>query len=367
MKEQTLPIIDADVHHAPDPAGIKKHMPRALAERGLIVPGAQGYRNPHGVDRRDAVPPGGGKPCSDPAYALEHHFEPNNIKYGILHPGGTLGVGVGADYRLSAAICSGYNDYMLESWLSFDERFVGALLVAPNWPEAAAKEIRRVGHRPEFREIIMTSASESPFGNVRYWPIYEAASEVGLPVAFHPGAESNGIGNRSYAGTPSSYFEWHTSLSQNYMGQIASLVIEGVFNEFPSLNFIAVEGGFAWLPHLMWRLDKNWKALRETTPWLTEPPSEMIMRHVKMTTQPIEEPTKAEHLLQIFDMIDAPNTLMFSSDYPHWDGDDPRFVIPRKLGEEVRRKIFYDNAAEMYGLPKIEAQESAEVATGEGN
>jgi predicted TIM-barrel fold metal-dependent hydrolase len=174
---------------------------------------------------------------------------------------------------------------------------------------------------------------------------------MGLPVAVHPGAEGNGISHRPYAGIPSSYFEWHTSLSQNYMGQIGSLVIEGVFNEFPSLRFVAIEGGVAWLPHLMWRLDKNWKALRELTPWLTEPPSALIRRHVKLTTQPIEEPEKPEHLKQIFEMIDAAETLMFSSDYPHWDGDDPRFVLPRSLDEATRQRIFYDNAAELYGLP----------------
>ncbi|MBC2603939.1 amidohydrolase family protein [Puniceicoccus vermicola] len=362
MKEQTLPIIDTDVHHSPDKKEVLAHMPKALAARGLALPGGNGFGNPHGVNRRDATPPGGGEACSDPAYTLEHHFVPNQIRYGILHPAGLLAAGVSADYRYAAALCSAYNDYMLESWLSFDPRYVGAILVAPNWPEAAAREIRRLGGRPEFREIIMTSASESPLGREQYWPIYEAACEMGLPVAVHPGAEGNGISNRPYAGMPSSYFEWHTSLSQNYMGQIASLAIEGVFNQFPELKFVAIEGGIAWLPHLLWRLDKNWKALRELTPWLTEPPSELIRRHVRLTTQPIEEPEKPEHLLQIFDMIHAEETLMFSSDYPHWDGDDPRFVLPRKLDEAARKRIFYDNAAELYGLPPQESTVSEEAA-----
>jgi len=355
------PIIDTDVHHTTDSRQILARMPKALAARGLMTPGRQGYGNPHGVNRRDAQTPDGGPACSDPDYTIEHHFLPNNIRYGLLHPAGLVSMGVSADYRHAAAVCSAYNDYMLETWLAHSDYYVGAVLVSSSWPEQAAKEIRRVGGDPRFREVIMCSASAAPLGQVQYWPIYEAACEMGLPVAVHPGAEGIGISNPSYSGRVSSYFEWHTSLSQNYMGQLASLVIEGVFNEFPDMKFVAIEGGFGWLPHLLWRLDKNWKALRETTPWLTEPPSTILKRHVRITTQPIEEPEKPEHLLQIFDMIDAPELLMFSSDYPHWDGDDPRFVVPRQLDVTTRRRIFWDNAAQLYQLPSLEEVEAASM------
>lgn len=351
----TLTLIDADVHHAPDHREVVRRMPAALSKRGWLTPGRAGFTNPHSVNRVDARPPGGGGAGSDPDYMLEHHFEPLGIDYGILHPGGTLGLGTSADYRYAAAACTAYNDYMLETWLAHDRRFLGALLVAPQWPEAAAAEIRRVGGEAKFVEVIMCSATRIPFGQVHYWPIFEAAEEMGLPVAVHPGTEGTGISNPpTAAGWPSSYFEWHTLLTTNYMAQITSLVLEGVFQQFPKMMFVAVEGGIGWLPHLMWRLDKNWKALRETTPWLVDPPSKTILEHVRLTSQPIEEPDNPQHLLQMFDMIDARRTLMFSSDYPHWDGDDPRHAFPRKLDDELKARIFWKNAAELYGLGENE-------------
>lgn len=344
-------LVDADVHHAPDQEQILKRMPAALRKRGWQAAGMPGFGNPHGVLRVDANPPKGGKPGSDPDFMLEHHFDAFGVDYGLMHPGETLAIGVGADYRYAAAAATAYNDYMLDTWLAHSERFVGAVLVAPQWPEAAAAEIRRAGRSDRFRGIIMTPATQMPLGQVHYWPIYEAAEEMGLPVAVHPGNEGRGISNPpTSAGWPSSYFEWHSSLSQTYMAQITSLVLEGVFQKFPKLTFVGCEGGVAWLPHLMWRLDKNWKALRETTPWLTEPPSAVIRRHVKLTTQPIEEPEKDEHLRQIFEMIHADEVLMFSSDYPHWDGDSPAHSFP-KLDEHTHRRIFCENARELYRLP----------------
>ena len=114
------------------------------------------------------------------------------------------------------------------------------------------------------------------------------------------------------------------------------MVVEGVFQKFPALKFVFVEGGVAWLPAMMWRLDKNWKALRSTTPWLTRLPSEIIQEHIFLTTQPIEEPDDINHFRQMLNMFDAEKMLMFSSDYPHWDGDMPDIAM-RQLGPGAAR------------------------------
>ena len=43
--------------------------------------------------------------------------------------------------------------------------------------------------------------------------------------------------------------------------------------------------------------------------------------------------------------------LVFASDYAHWDWDSPDTALPAWLPEDMKRKIFYDNAAELYRLP----------------
>ena len=128
------------------------------------------------------------------------------------------------------------------------------------------------------------------------------------------------------------------------------LVCEGVFEKFPGLKFVAIEGGIAWAPHLMWRMDKNYKGLRDLVPWLKRLPSEYIKEHICFTTQPIEEPDKPEHLNQILDMVDAEHEpSMFSSDYPHWDFDNPKMAL-EPIRKDLRQSILVDNAMELYGL-----------------
>jgi predicted TIM-barrel fold metal-dependent hydrolase len=151
-------------------------------------------------------------------------------------------------------------------------------------------------------------------------------------------------------GYPSSYFEWHTNLVSSYIAHTVSMVTEGVFTKYPSLKFVLLEGGVSWIPPILWRFDKNWKALRMTTPWVDRLPSEIVQEHIRLSTQPLEEPENIKEFHAILGMFDAANMLMFSTDFPHWDGDTPDFAM-RNLPQEIRERVMGLNAAELYGLP----------------
>jgi predicted TIM-barrel fold metal-dependent hydrolase len=348
--DASVSLIDTDVHHVV--GNLTEFMPRVWHEklrRGGLGGGACHDGNPRGVPRRDATPPGGGAPASDPEFLASDHLDRYDIDYAILTGSAGLALGPDPDYRNAIAAAS--NDCTIERWLPVTARFKGSIVINSDDPPAAAAEIRRVGVHPDMVQVVMASASRAPYGQRQYHPIYEAAEELGLPVAIHPGAEGAGHAwPPTPVGYPNRYMEWHNILPLTFMAQINSLVCEGVFERFPSLMFVGLEGGMGWLPHLMWRMDKNFKALRDTTPWLRRLPSEYILDHVRLSTQPIEEPADHRHLEQILEMIDAKRTVMFSSDYPHWDNDNAALVL-RRLDPHLRQRIFSGTAAELYGLP----------------
>lgn len=340
--------IDADVHNGlPD---IGNYLPQVWRERWQDTNMGSGgnYHNPRGVPRRDVTPPNGGAPASDPLFLISDHMDVYDIDYSILTGPGLIPLATDPDYM--NAIATAYNDATIDVWLPVSDRFRASILVNGDDPEGAVREIHRLAPDRRFVQVLLAASTRRPLGQRDFHKMFEAACEHSLPVAVHPGTEGAGTAwPPTPVGWPSRYMEWHNILPISYMAQINSLVTEGVFEKFPDLKFIAIEGGVAWLPHLMWRMDKNYKALRDTAPWMKRLPSEYILEHVLLTTQPIEEPQKPEHLLQIFEMIHAERTLMFSSDYPHWDFDNPD-VILQGVAPDVRARIMGDTAAEIYGL-----------------
>ncbi|CAM3729115.1 amidohydrolase family protein [Occultella aeris] len=349
-------VIDCDVHN--DMVGLSTYIPLVWREawRNQRLPGGN-YTNPRGgVARHDVTPPDGGRPASDPYFLISDHLDRYRIDYAILTGPHLLAMGTDPDYMTMAA--TAYNACTVDEWLDVSDRFRGSILVYADEPVAAAAEIRRWAGDPRFVQVIAAATTRRPLGQRYHWPIFEAAAEAGLPFAVHPGTEGAGTSlPPTPVGWPSRYMEWHNILPIGYMAQINSMVTEGVFEQFPSLQFVAIEGGMAWLPHLMWRMDKNYKALRDTAPWLKRLPSEYILDHVKLTTQPIEEPRRPHELREILAMIDAERTLMFSSDYPHWDFDN-RDLILSSVEATTRDRIMGGTAAELYGLHRAPAVET---------
>jgi predicted TIM-barrel fold metal-dependent hydrolase len=356
-------LIDTDIHNAIDRARIVEFLPEPWKTRyrsGNTGPGGLGYWNPNGVMRRDAVTDDGRRIESDPRLLARHFLDVHGIEYGILNPSGSLQQGLSPEPDFAAAVVSAINDVQITDWLPVDPRLRASIVVSAADPLQAAKEVRRIGDHPGIAQVIMGSGARFPYGQRYYDPIYEAACEFGLPVAIHPGAEGVGVsGAPTPVGYPTSYLEWHTNLAGSYMSHLISLVTEGTFQKFPTLRFVMLEGGVAWIPPILWRLDKNWFALRQTVPWVDRLPSEIVYDHVRVSTQPLEEPRDPVHFHQILGMFPAERMLMFSSDFPHWDGDTPDFAA-RAFPATMRERVMHQNARDLYNLPSMTSEAAAD-------
>jgi predicted TIM-barrel fold metal-dependent hydrolase len=343
------PIIDVDIHPGESKlTPLEPHIPRYALEAVKTGMGAQpsnGYVNPFGVTRRDAR-------CSLPDQTAADHLDKHNIAYAVIQPPG-MTVSITNQIDVGSALAIAWNDWQIENWLKADERYLGSVCVNMRDPEAAIAEIRRCGPHKQMVQLCIIGESDDLYGHRRYHPIYEAAVEQGLAITIHPGREGC-LNSATPVGRVSNYFQWHTLIPLTYQAHLVSLVTEGVFEKFPSLKFILCEGGVAWLAHTMWRMEKNFKSLRASVPWLKRMPSEYIFDNIRLTSQPLEEPFDSDHLPQLFDMINAKRTLCFATDFPHWDFDDPNRAIPKSIDPALRRRIMYDNAAETFGLPTLE-------------
>lgn len=343
-------IVDVDVHPGPaSPDEIREHMSMPWRDR-YKGDRRSFYRHPVHGSRLDSITAGVGPECSDPELLRKQLFDEHGVAYAILIMRTFCNIHPDPDY--AAAIASAFNAWLVETWLgeyNRDGAFKGSITIAQQDPQRAAEEIERWAGHPHIVQVTMDSGARAPFGQRQYHPIYEACERHGLPLAIHPGTEGMGINHQPTPGYPTRYIEWHCGMSLSFQAHLISLLTEGVFERFPTLRIVLVEGGVAWLAPLMWRLDGYWKALRAEVPWVRKPPSQYLHEHVRLGTQPLESPEEARHLLQMFEMIDAEHLLMFSSDYPHWDFDSPSRAFPR-LPDHVREAIFSTNARSLYRL-----------------
>jgi hypothetical protein len=113
---------------------------------------------------------------------------------------------------------------------------------------------------------------------------------------------------------------------------------------------IWIEGGLAWVPFLMQRLDHEFLLRASEFPLLKKKPSD-YMRDMYYASQPMERVDMLA-LECTFRMINAETQLMYASDYPHWDFDLPSTVwdLPF-LSEKAKHNILGGTAARLFKLP----------------
>lgn len=290
--------------------------------------------------------PADGPPGSDLDLLRTQLLDPWRIRIAVTHC--IYGIDGIHNPDWAVAMARAVNDWQRAEWLAVEPRLRGSIVVAGQDPARAAAEIDRIGGLPEFVQVLMPVRTRAPLGARTFWPIYEAAQRHGLALAVYAG----GCGGNPITpvGSPSYYLEEYVGLAQAFQAQVISLVCEGVTVRFPGLAIVLVESGFSWLPPLMWRLDKNWKGLRREVPWVDRLPSQMIRESVRLTAQPLDGPDDPARLLEVLDRIGSDRMLMFSTDYPHHQFDDPAHSAPAGLSGAAMARFLGGNAVDTYRI-----------------
>jgi predicted TIM-barrel fold metal-dependent hydrolase len=309
-----------------------------------------GYTNMPGKGARHdlwAAAKGDANPSTSKEMAIEQHLDRYKIDVAVL-TGGPYAAAVHPNPDYAAAYCRAFNDWTAATWLAADDRFRGSIHIAPTDPQLAVQEIDRLAADRRFVQVMMPGGARMPFGNRNYHPIYEACARHGLPVSCHFGGEGMGVaGPPTAAGYPTYYLEMRMARPQTAMAHLVSLICEGVFEKFPDFRFLFIEQDIFWVPGLLWHLDADWKALRDYTPWVKRLPSDYVRTSVRFGTQPMPQPPTREDLETFLRWIRADEVLVFASDYPHWDWDEPDGLL-KGFDQNLRSRIFAATARDLY-------------------
>lgn len=257
------------------------------------------------------------------------------------------------DGGMAAALCRALNDWIAREWLDKDDRLRASIIIPTEHPRFAAQEIERCAADKRFVQVLILAMNEAPIGREQYWPILEAAEAAGLPLGIHAGTSYRHA--PTSIGWPSHHLEDFAAQSGAFQTQVASLLYENAFGRFPNLKTVLYESGVAWLSPFLWRQDKTWRGMRMEIPWIKEPPSDILKRHVRMTVTPFYGPKLEADVVDLLQQIDGDHMLLFASDFPRWhfEGNDP---YPANLPASLRQKIMVDNPLETFSRLEVRAQ-----------
>ena len=352
-RESVTPaVIDCDIHNElPTLETLFSYLPDHwcdyISESAFVGPDANDY--PKGAPtsaRPDSVPPTGGPPGSDLGLVQRDVLDRWHTEYGILNCAYRVQSVHNED--LATSLAEALNQWQIDFWLNLEPRLRASVVAPSQSPELAARVIDEFGAHAGFVQVVLPVRSLIPYGNRHYDPLFAAAVRNNLVVGIHFGGVPGHPPTPS--GWPSTYLEEYAGMAQIFQSQVISLIVEGVFDRFPTLRVALIEGGFTWMPSLMWRIDKEWKGLRHNTPWVKRLPSEYMREHIRMTVQPLDAPSDPKYLLQIVEQLESDEMLMFSTDYPHWQFNTPADAWPVSLPEAATAKIMAENARVLYHL-----------------
>ncbi|MEP7355868.1 MAG: amidohydrolase family protein [Anaerolineales bacterium] len=275
------------------------------------------------------------------------------INYSILFPSELLPLAYLPDPKWAAALAAAYNQYMVDAYAGLKGVKL-ALVVAPQMPEQAAYEILKHGSHPDVVTVCVPDVGVNPpIGDKKYWPIFEAADSLKLPIAFH------GIEALIHDNYPLRVSHFPTLMQVHSMGfpftamlQVMSVVCEGVPVRFPNLKFCVVEAGLTWIPFIMYRLDTAYRQYRTELPSLEAKPSDYI-REWYWGTHELEALPQRGDLRKLVELYEGENTTMWASDWPHLERDLLAGFMRYDLSDTLRRKILGENAMRFFNLEAV--------------
>lgn len=277
---------------------------------------------------------------------IQRAMDSMSIDVQIVFPQPMLEIGMHPDPVMATQLMFAYNKWFTSTILGKDPRIKTMLGLPFEDAEASLRTIREYHDHPDVIGFLVTSQRHVGVHNNQYMKVYAELERLGMPIGFHAGPSWGD----SMTSTMNRFTSVHAmSFVTCNMTHLTNWIINGIPERFPDLKVIWIESGLAWLPFMMQRLDHEYVLRSSDAPLLTKLPSD-YMRDMFYTSQPLEV-TDVGLLEGTFRAIDAENTLMYSSDWPHWDFDVPgRIMSIPFLSDQGKRNILGENARRVFGL-----------------
>jgi len=244
----------------------------------------------------------------------------------------------GATGRRIARAC---NEGIAEFVAKAPDRFIGIGAVPLQDVSRSVRELSYAVNRLGLRGVAIPSNIRTrDLGEPRFRKFWAKAEELDVPVFIHPRGFTHDDRLRKY-------FLWNT------VGQpleealvMASLVYEGVMDDYPDLKVVVAHGG-GYLPYYPGRGDKAFDSRPETRVNIDRKPSDYLKRFY------FDSVIFDREMLRTLVKRAGDTHVMMGTDYPRGEIEtDPVGFVSRTSGLSAssKERIMSGNAARLFGI-----------------
>jgi predicted TIM-barrel fold metal-dependent hydrolase len=267
------------------------------------------------------------------------HMRELGVDVHVLYP--TLFLNpVTAEPRAEAALYKAYNRWMADIWERGEGMLRWAVLAPTLTMEVALAEIRWARERGACAVFMRGSEGGKMPSDPYFYPIYEEASRLDLPLCIH-------AGNGSFA-LDDLYTLEASQISRSKLpalGAVHDIILGGLAEKFPKLRFGMIETSASWVPYLCHDLRARLSRIYDRT---VDPTTILRDNRIFVACQTDDD---LPYVLRYA----GEDNLVIGSDYGHSDTSSELEALRHlkdggALSVRAVEKILDDNARALYGL-----------------
>lgn len=245
-------FVDADGHVLEDMEDVRSFVDPTWGNGSggaSLVPSLDQFHTPS-----DGTPRTPGTFIPAPADRWLEFLDRTNTEYTVLYPTTGLAYGRVAYPQWALMYARAYNDWLYERFIKVSPRLKAVALIPFQDVPAAVQELRRaVKELGLVGAMIPSNGLSRHVASKEFWPIYEEAAKLDCVLAVH-GGNYGQLGFDTFTVVPAT-----RALGMPFPLAIAftGMVSEGLLDEFPKLRIGFLEGGTAWIPLVVDRLERE--------------------------------------------------------------------------------------------------------------
>jgi predicted TIM-barrel fold metal-dependent hydrolase len=252
------------------------------------------------------------------------------------------------DPKTAAELAPGVNDRLYETVRMHPDRFQAfAMLPTPD-PKAAANELERTVTKYGFKGAMIHGLTHGEFiDDAKYWPIFERAAALDVPIYLHPATPHPKVIETYYKEYVQKYPGIITAplgYTMETMTQGVRMVLSGVFDKYPNLKIILGHMGEG-IPFLLWRINHTLHVTGNTGFNFRD----VFCEHFWITTSGFfSDPALLCSMMEM-----SADRIIFSIDWPWANNKEGRdWLDSMSISASDKAKIFGGNAEKLLRMER---------------